>query len=98
MKLLLICNAGASTSLLVNAIKKYMDANGIEGKVEAKTSDSAKAEAGNYDVYLLAPQVKFMLDDFEKMFAPAPIALIPTQMYGLMDGEGVYKLALETKK
>ncbi len=94
MKILLACSAGMSTSLLEKSMKDYMDAQGIEGDVQAMGSDAAKGVANEWDIVLLGPQVRYMLGGFQEI-TTKPVLVIPPVDYAMAKGEAVVKFALE---
>lgn len=99
MKIMMICNAGASSSLVAKKIKDYADSIGKKITSEAMSSEMAKNEIkkDKFDVILIGPQIKFMHSTFAKL-TNKPVINMPPQMYGLMDGKGLYNLALDALK
>ena len=93
-KILLACNAGMSTSLLVEKMKKYAKDNGIDCVIEAMGATAAQKVVGEWDVCLLGPQVRYVLAKM-KAASSTPVVVIDTRAYGLMDGAAVMKTALE---
>lgn len=96
-KILLACNAGMSTSLLVERMKKYAADNNIECEILAMGATHAEKVLDEWDVCLLGPQVRYMLDRMKKA-SSTPVVVIDTRAYGLMDGEKVMQAALEALK
>jgi len=93
-KILLACNAGMSTSLLVTRMEKAAQQLGVECEILAVPVTEAPKIANNWDIVLLGPQVRFMLSSMQKATS-TPVIAIDTRAYGLMDGETVLKAALE---
>lgn len=93
MKILLACSAGMSTSLLEKSIRDYMVANNIEGTVTAQGSEQAKGMIQDFDIVLLGPQVRFMLNQFKSMAGDIPVEIIPPADYAMAKGENVFKFA-----
>ena len=52
-KILLVCNAGMSTSMLVAKMKKAAQADGVEVSIEAKSLADAKKEIQEANIVLL---------------------------------------------
>lgn len=100
MRIQLFCAAGMSTSLLVNKMREAAKKAGIEAEIEAHPESELKKHLEGLDVALLGPQVQYKLKEDKKLCdqAGVPIAVIPMQDYGMMNGEKVLKLALELKK
>ncbi|MGB9813797.1 MAG: PTS sugar transporter subunit IIB [Thermovenabulum sp.] len=100
MKILLLCNAGMSTSLLVEKMKKEAQNCNDDVFIEAYPVEDLDKVADNFDVILLGPQVKFK----EKMISEVcnahkkPFAFIPLHVYGLVDGKKALELALDLIK
>ena len=88
MKVLLICSAGMSTSLLVQNMLKFADPGDV---VDALPFGELEAKITEYDVVLLGPQIRFKLKDGEKVAAEhgKPTDVIDMRAYGMMDGKTV---------
>jgi len=87
MKLLLVCNAGMSTSMLVSKIESAAKDQGIDIEVAAYPLE--------WDVVMLGPQVRHCLPQLQKATNITPIEVIDMKDYGLMNGANVLKKALE---
>lgn len=96
-KILLVCCAGMSTSLLVSKMQAAADAKGIECSIKATGEASVKEFIDDTDILLLGPQVRFLLSKFQKSLAGKniPVEVVNTLHYGTMDGEKVLERALE---
>ncbi|WP_432630332.1 PTS sugar transporter subunit IIB [Brotaphodocola sp.] len=94
-KILLVCNAGMSTSMLVAKMKKAAEKDGIEVSIEAKPLSDAKAQIQETDIVLLGPQIRYELDNVRKIAGSTPVEAIDMKDYGMMNGEKVLKHALE---
>ena len=88
MKVLLICAAGMSTSLLTNSMRKSAEPGDV---VEAVPVSDLESNIDSYDVILLGPQIRFKLKDVEKVAAEhgKPTDVIDMRAYGMMDGKTV---------
>lgn len=98
-KIMLVCCAGMSTSLLV---KKMQDAAAKEN-LEAEIFAIGEADVKNHedvDVVLLGPQVRYLLGKMEKLMNPKgiPVSVIDSVLYGTMNGEAVLKQAIDMTK
>lgn len=93
MKILLICAAGMSTSLLVNNMKKFADTSDT---IEAFAVSNLEEIVANYDVVLVGPQIRFKYAQIEKVCKAhgKAVGLMDMLAYGQMNG----KLALEQAK
>ncbi|QIL45616.1 PTS sugar transporter subunit IIB [Vagococcus coleopterorum] len=98
-RIMLVCSAGMSTSLLVDKMEKSAAAQGIEADIFAVSATEAEAklkETDNpVDVLLLGPQVRFLKAQFEAKVADQgiPVEVIDMKDYGMMNGEAVLKTA-----
>lgn len=96
-KILLVCSAGMSTSLLVQKMQKAAEVKGTECSIQAVGESDVKEYINDIDVLLLGPQVRFLLSKFQKSLADKniPVEVINTVHYGTMNGEKVLERALE---
>lgn len=99
IEIMLVCSAGMSTSILVKAMNKEIEAQGIHAHVFAKPSTEAMEylETHEVSVILLGPHVRFFEESYREELAnkEIPIATIAPRDYGTMDGQKVLQLALE---
>lgn len=94
-KILLVCSAGMSTSIVVKKMEEAAAAEGIEAKIWAVGDASAKDNVGEADCILLGPQVKFLLGKMEEIADGKPVAVMDMRDYGMMNGSAILKKALE---
>ncbi len=94
-RILLVCSAGMSTSIIVTKMKKAAIEQGIDIEVEAKPNASIAAEKGNWDIVLIGPQIRFAHNQVKTDLGNIPSLVIPMREYGLGDGKSILKLALE---
>ncbi|SHM71979.1 PTS system, cellobiose-specific IIB component [Caldanaerovirga acetigignens] len=95
-KILLVCGAGMSTSLLVTKMQKAAKERGVEVEITATSGESLDKEIENVSVLLLGPQIRFKKDEFKKKYGDRfPIEVIDTMDYGMMNGEKVLEFALK---
>ncbi len=97
MNILLACSAGMSTSLLVTKMEEAAKANGMEGKIWAVSGDAVSANIDEADVLLLGPQVRFLLNQMQKLGNEKgiPVDVIDTVNYGMMKGDAVLEQAIQ---
>jgi len=91
MKILLVCSAGMSTSLLTNSMRKFAPDSTIDAVPYSEMNDVADS----YDVVLLGPQIRFRLKEATEKLAPKPVAVVDMRAYGTMDGATVVAQAKE---
>lgn len=100
-RIYLFCSAGMSTSMLAQAMQEVGNKHGLP--VEVKAFSHAKigdiVEELHPDCILLGPQVKYLYEETNRKFGEgAPVAVIDTAAYGMMDGEAVLKTAIKLIK
>ncbi|UNF61395.1 PTS sugar transporter subunit IIB [Spiroplasma poulsonii] len=66
-KILLVCSAGMSTSILVKKMEDAAEGMDIDVHVEAKAMAEAQSVLDDYDVILLGPQVKYIENNIKSM-------------------------------
>lgn len=101
-RIYLFCSAGMSTSLLASKMQKAADHHKLPIEVKAFPDGKIAEVIEEYhpDVILLGPQIKFRFTDISEQYAhqKAPIAVIDSADYGMMDGEKVLKTAIKLLK
>ncbi len=97
LRVMLVCSAGMSTSLLVTKMKNAAKNDGIDIEIFAVAEVEVKETIDQADVVLLAPQVRFLFNKMKQELEPRgiPLAVIDGMNYGLMKGDAVVKQALE---
>ena len=75
-KIVLLCAAGMSTSLLVTKMQAAADKSGFACEIRAYGVAQAPTVIPEADVVLLGPQVKYTLAKFQKEYADEKIAAI----------------------
>nr|WP_294688722.1 PTS sugar transporter subunit IIB [uncultured Anaerostipes sp.] len=94
--ILLVCNAGMSTSMLVQKMQTAAKEQGLEVGIEAKSVTEAAKVIDNVDVLLLGPQVGYQKGEMETLAAGRiPVEVIDMRDYGTMNGKKVLAHALE---
>ena len=92
MKILLVCAAGLSTSILMKKVADYADKNGIDLAIQAVAIGEYKRVCNDFDVILLGPQVSYQKDSVAAG-SGKPTAVIPPQDYGMGNAANVLELA-----
>ena len=92
-KIMLVCSAGMSTSLLVTK----MEQAGDEVEIFALPMSDGINRLSTVDCVLLGPQVRFNLgkikEEAAKVNPGLPVDVIDMKDYGMMNGEKVYNYA-----
>lgn len=95
-KILLACNAGMSTSLLVSNMEKAAKKDGIDVIIQAVPVTQAENIWKDWDIVMLGPQVRHLLKALNaKIDGNIPVEVINMRDYGTMNGANVLKAALE---
>lgn len=92
---LLVCNAGMSTSMLVNKMKEEAKKQNLEVEIEAKSLTEAKKDLSGVDCILIGPQIRYELNNVKAAAGNIPVDTINMQDYGLMNGKKVLETALK---
>ena len=95
-KTLLACNAGLSTSMLVQKMKDSAEERKIDVEILAVSVNSIN-DYLDYDVLLLGPQVRFLKDNIAEK-VNMPVIVIDTMDYGMLNGTKVLDNALAEMK
>lgn len=98
-KILLVCSAGMSTSLLVNKMKDAAKDMGTEVEIEALAIAECSSVIHEKDIVLLGPQVRFQKPQVEKLTnGTIPVEVIDMKHYGMMNGKVILENALSKIK
>lgn len=87
--IVLLCNMGMSTSLMVNKMKAAAAESGYECEIGAYALQHAEDVMQSADVLLVGPQIAFELDRLKKEYPDKKIEAINMMDYGRMDGKKV---------
>ncbi|UFT99618.1 PTS sugar transporter subunit IIB [Radiobacillus kanasensis] len=96
MKILLVCSAGMSTSMLVNKMRKEADNRGLNATINAVSESELKNSLDGLDVVLIGPQVRYLEKKIREQLEPQGIKvdIINQMAYGMMQGDKVLDQAL----
>ena len=92
MRILLVCAAGMSTSLLVNNMKNFADEDDF---IEARPAGNLEEIVDNFDVILVGPQIRYKFNQIEKICKEhgKKAGLMDMLAYGQMDGKAAINQA-----
>lgn len=95
-KILLLCSAGMSTSMVVKKMKGAAVEKNIEIEIQAVGLELFSDYLNSYDLFLLGPQVRFKLNSFreEADRVGKKVEVINSSDYGLMNGKKILDWAL----
>ncbi|WP_027062956.1 PTS sugar transporter subunit IIB [Mesoplasma seiffertii] len=91
-KILLVCSAGMSTSMLVKKMNDYASLNELDYEIKAMGMAEAKPQIDQWDVIMVGPQVSYVLNDL-KSLTEKPVEVIPSTIYALAKGADAIKMA-----
>lgn len=97
-EILLVCNAGMSTSLLVTKMKTAAEERGVEAKIWAVSLSEVdeNVKENDLDIILVGPQVRFEVDNLnEKYKGQVPVVAINMSDYGMMNGDKILNDTLD---
>ncbi len=91
INVLLACQNGMSTGIIKKKIQEEAIKNDIELFINAVGLDEVKKEAINYDIVLLAPQIRYAFKSISKdLEGVTKYMQIDSVDFGKMDGAAVY--------
>jgi len=100
LNLLLVCNMGISTGLIVQKMEDIRDQSktlsDMEVKIEAHPSGEIQEFINDFDIVLVGPQIKYQLSELKKVAAEfeKPIAVIDAKDYGTGNAASILKDAM----
>lgn len=95
-KILLVCSAGMSTSLLVTKMREAAKEKGVEVQIDALSVSEASTAVDHVDIVLLGPQVRFQKPTVEKLVkGRIPVEVMDMRLYGMMNGKTILEEALQ---
>lgn len=97
-KILLVCSAGMSTSLMVNKMKESAKEKGLEVEIWAVADAEADSNIQKADIMMLGPQVRFLESKMKEIAGDKPVVVIDMVAYGTMNGAKVLEQALISLK
>ncbi|PQJ88471.1 PTS sugar transporter subunit IIB [Aliivibrio sifiae] len=95
-KILLLCAAGMSTSMVVKKMRESAEKKGIKVHIEAHGVETIQDYLAEYDLFLLGPQIRFKKDELQKLADDVnkKVEVIDMMDYGMMKGEKILDDAL----
>lgn len=94
MRVLLVCNAGMSSSILIEKTKEAANKRGFDLTITSTSIKAVRDEVGNWDVCLLGPQVAYALDRVKGVL-DIPTMAIEARTYAMADGEKTLDFAVK---
>ncbi len=95
-RILLVCSAGMSTSLMVAKMQAAATEQGIEASIAASAEADIQEHLDNIDILLLGPQVRYLQAKMKGILSGrgVPIEVIDSIDYGTMNGAKVLAAAI----
>ncbi|WP_053220004.1 PTS sugar transporter subunit IIB [Virgibacillus senegalensis] len=97
MKIVLVCSAGMSTSMLVSKMEKSAEARQVDVTITAVPESALKHHLDGLDVVLIGPQVCYLEKKIKKQLEPkgVKVEVIDQIAYGMIQGDKVLDQALQ---
>ncbi|EAE1167532.1 PTS sugar transporter subunit IIB [Listeria monocytogenes] len=93
-KILLVCAAGMSTSLLVTKMKAHATSIEEEIEIEALPVSEASSVVDKMDIVMLGPQVRYQKPQVDELVqGRIPVIVIDMKDYGMLNGKAVLEKA-----
>lgn len=98
INILLCCAGGMSSGFLASKMRKAGKKQGLNLQVQAVAESNVGTAIKDYHVLLVGPHYTSQLESFQRICEPygVPVAIIPKDIYGMLDGDGAVALALKT--
>ena len=97
-KIMLVCGAGMSTSLLASKLNQEAKAQKLDYEIWAEPIASSKQNAINADMFLLGPQIRFELKNLQAVAGRKPVVVIEPIIYGRLDVKSLIAIIKDTLK
>lgn len=94
-KIVLCCNAGMSTSLLVQKMQAEAKKRGIDTEIVAYPMTEVTEHKDEVGCLLLGPQVSYFKAEAEKLFPDVQVSVINMMDYGRMNAAKIIDDALK---
>ncbi len=95
-KLLVICGAGMTSSILVSRMREYAAQRGdLDYKIGSCAVNQIEQYCPQADILFTAPHLSYLSDDLKKKYPDKQVYEISRKLYGGLDGAGVIALIRE---
>lgn len=100
MKILLCCDAGASTSMVAASMRKALTESEQHFVIEAKSSQLFSDLYKNYDVVLIGPHIRYKKAGMEKEAQKdnIPVEIIDSMDYAMQNGAKILAFAKQLRE
>lgn len=98
LKIIILCAAGMSSSLIVKSINKSAEKRGISIDISCHPSMTYKElDYSIVDMILVAPQVRGQISEIQQFVSnKIPVKQIGMREYGLIKGDEIFDQVLKT--
>lgn len=93
-RVLLCCTAGMTTSMFAGKLAEAAKTLSLDYEFDAIPLEQARAEGGNYDAVLLAPQVGYQRRAVAEAFPDAVVVEIPAKIFASFDAGGALRMVM----
>lgn len=87
--IVLVCNGGMSTSMLMNAMKEAAENENYECSISAYGVSVASKQITEADIVLVGPQISYEIPQLKAKFPNQTFMEVDSLDYGLMKGKKV---------
>lgn len=94
-KIVLLCSAGMSTSMLVKKMREAAEDEAFECEINAYSLSDAEKEGSSADIVMLGPQVRFQEKKIQTLLPDKKVTSIDMTDYGTMNGKKVLETAIK---
>ena len=100
MRVLLVCFGGWSSSILGKRVAKGLGDHGIRAEVQCLPVETGLTELGEFDVALVAPQVRHMTPTVKEVAAKLgkPVLEITMQEYAAAEPESLVRRIMDATR
>ena len=94
-KILLVCEAGISTTRLVSKMKDYAKVKKVDIDIKALPITECENIINDVDIVLLSPQVRFQMPQVNTLVnGRVPVKVIDVILYGMMNERVILEQAM----
>ncbi|UOQ46706.1 PTS sugar transporter subunit IIB [Gracilibacillus caseinilyticus] len=100
MKLLLVCSAGMSTSILVNKMQQAAAENDVTAEIHAIAESDLQQHVEGSDVVLIGPQIRYLEKNIRQTVEPFGVKcdVMDQSAFGMMRGDQILEQARQLMK
>ena len=97
LRVLLICGAGASTGFIAQAARKAAKSQGLDMKIEARSTAHLDAYLDSIDVLLLGAHFAYKEEEVKKQVGDRKVAVgvVSQKVFSNIDGAGLIEYIKE---